>query len=67
MVAHGGASSAIARFGGLGEDGPGCDLGELDFRYNTRKIEDGERTKLAIRTAEGKRLRPVQGSVVYCR
>jgi transposase-like protein len=32
-------------------------VGEFDFRYNSRKIEDGERTKLAIRMAEGKRLR----------
>jgi hypothetical protein len=32
-------------------------LGEFDFRYNTRKMDDGERTKLAIRMSEGKRLR----------
>lgn len=32
-------------------------LGEFDFRYNTRKLQDGERTVLAIRMAEGKRLR----------
>jgi transposase-like protein len=41
-------------------------LGEFDYRYNTRKMEDGERTKLAIRQAEGKRLRyrePVQNEV----
>lgn len=32
-------------------------LGEFDYRYNTRKLEDGDRTRLAIRMAEGKRLR----------
>ena len=32
-------------------------LAEFDFRYNTRKMQDGERTLLAIRKAEGKRLR----------
>ncbi len=31
-------------------------LAEFDFRYNARKIEDGERTALAIRNASGKRL-----------
>lgn len=31
-------------------------VGEFDFRYNTRKMEDGERTMLAIKKAEGKRL-----------
>ena len=31
-------------------------LGEFDFRYNTRKMEDGQRTMLAIMKAEGKRL-----------
>ena len=31
-------------------------LGEFSFRYNTRKLDDGERTILAIRAAEGKRL-----------
>lgn len=31
-------------------------LAEFDFRYNARKIEDGERTALAIQGAEGKRL-----------
>jgi transposase-like protein len=31
-------------------------VGEFDFRYNTRKMEDGERTELAIRKAAGKRL-----------
>jgi transposase-like protein len=31
-------------------------LTEFDFRYNARKIEDGERTALAIQGAEGKRL-----------
>jgi transposase-like protein len=32
-------------------------LGEFDFRYNTRKLEDGQRTILAIQQTEGKRLR----------
>lgn len=32
-------------------------LSEFDFRYRTRKTQDGERTMLAIRNAEGKRLR----------
>lgn len=32
-------------------------LSEFDFRYNTRKMQDGERTMLTIRKAEGKRLR----------
>lgn len=31
-------------------------LSEFDFRYNARKVSDGERTALAIRGAEGKRL-----------
>jgi hypothetical protein len=31
-------------------------LGEFDYRYTTRKLEDGERTMLAIRKAEGKRM-----------
>ena len=31
-------------------------LSEFDFRYNTRKIKDGERTLIAIRQAAGKRL-----------
>jgi len=31
-------------------------LSEFEFRYNARKLEDGERTSLAIRKAEGKRL-----------
>ena len=31
-------------------------LAEFDFRYNARKVEDGERTALAIQGAEGKRL-----------
>jgi hypothetical protein len=30
---------------------------EFDFRWNARKIDDGERTGLAIRNAAGKRLR----------
>ena len=32
-------------------------LAEFDFRYNTRKTEDGARTERAIRQASGKRLR----------
>ena len=32
-------------------------VAEFDFRWNARKIDDGERTALAIRSAEGKRLR----------
>ncbi|BAU47024.1 transposase [Sulfurifustis variabilis] len=32
-------------------------LSEFEYRYNTRKMEDGERTVLAIRKADGKRLR----------
>jgi transposase-like protein len=31
-------------------------LAEFDFRYNTRKINDMERTELAVRGGEGKRL-----------
>ena len=31
-------------------------LSEFDFRYDARKIEDGERTALAIRNANGKHL-----------
>jgi hypothetical protein len=31
-------------------------LGEFDFRYNTRRMKDGERTKKAIRQTTGKRL-----------
>lgn len=31
-------------------------LGEFDFRYNTRKMKDGERTKKAIQQTTGKRL-----------
>jgi transposase-like protein len=31
-------------------------LGEFDFRYSTRKITDGDRTRLAIEQAAGKRL-----------
>jgi transposase-like protein len=31
-------------------------LGEFDFRYNTRKLSDGERTVAGIAKAEGKRL-----------
>jgi hypothetical protein len=32
-------------------------LSEFDFRYNARKMDDGERTALAIRNANGKRLK----------
>jgi transposase-like protein len=32
-------------------------VAEFDFRYNSRKIDDGARTALAIRQAAGKRLR----------
>jgi transposase-like protein len=31
-------------------------LGEFDFRWNTRNLNDGERTALAIESASGKRL-----------
>lgn len=31
-------------------------LGEFDFRYNTRKVSDGERTERAINKVAGKRL-----------
>ena len=31
-------------------------LNEFDFRFNNRKIKDGERTIEAIRNVEGKRL-----------
>ena len=31
-------------------------LNELDFRYNNRKVNDSERTMLALRATEGKRL-----------
>jgi transposase-like protein len=31
-------------------------LAEFDFRYNTRKITDGERAVLAVRGGDGKRL-----------
>jgi len=31
-------------------------LGEFDFRYNTRKMKDGERTKQAIEQTAGRRL-----------
>ena len=31
-------------------------LAEFDFRYNTRKDKDGDRTKNAIRRVAGKRL-----------
>jgi transposase-like protein len=32
-------------------------IAEFDFRWNNRKVEDGERTARAIRQAQGKRLR----------
>jgi len=31
-------------------------LNGLDFRYNHRKVSDSERTLLALKAAEGKRL-----------
>jgi hypothetical protein len=31
-------------------------LADFDFRWNTRKMNDGDRTAAAIRGAEGKRL-----------
>jgi len=31
-------------------------IGEFEYRYNTRKMTDGERVVLAIQKAEGKRL-----------
>ncbi len=31
-------------------------LAEFDFRYSNRELSDGERTALAIKQAEGKRL-----------
>ena len=31
-------------------------LAEFDFRYNARKITDGERAALAVKGIEGKRL-----------
>jgi hypothetical protein len=31
-------------------------LAKFDFRYNTRNITDMERTELAVRAGEGKRL-----------
>jgi hypothetical protein len=40
------------------ETRPGRYLGKFDSRYSTRQVEDGERTKLAIHMAEGKRLSP---------
>jgi len=32
-------------------------VAEFDFRWNNRKVDDGERTARAIRQAQGKRLR----------
>ena len=37
-------------------------LGEFEFKYNTRKMDDGERTLAAIKGGEGKRLLYVQPS-----
>lgn len=31
-------------------------LAEFEFRYNARKVDDGERVSLAIKASEGKRL-----------
>jgi hypothetical protein len=31
-------------------------INEFDFRWNTRKLNDGDRTVLAIQGAQGKRL-----------
>lgn len=31
-------------------------VSEFEYRYNTRHLEDGERTVMAIRKADGKRL-----------
>jgi hypothetical protein len=31
-------------------------LAEWDFKWNTRKVNDGERAALALKGAEGKRL-----------
>ena len=31
-------------------------LNEFEFRYNTRKLDDGERVTAAIRRVDGKRL-----------
>lgn len=35
-------------------------LGEFDFRWNTRKLNDGERTEAAIQCAQGRRLTGLQ-------
>jgi hypothetical protein len=45
-------------------------LGEFDFRYNTRQISDFERSAMALKGIEGKRLtyRPAlsgQGSSIH--
>jgi hypothetical protein len=32
-------------------------VAEFDFRWNARKVDDGERLARAVRSAEGKRLR----------
>ena len=31
-------------------------VGEFDFRWNARKLNDGDRTVLAVQGAQGKRL-----------
>ncbi len=31
-------------------------LDEFEFRYNTRKVDDGKRVALAIKVADGKRI-----------
>jgi hypothetical protein len=39
-------------------------LSEFDYRYNTRKIEDSDRTNKAIQMTTGKRLmyqQPIEG------
>jgi hypothetical protein len=49
-------------------------VAEFDFRWNARKVDDGERLARVVRSAEGKRLRykepiiklpqgPVQGTL----
>jgi len=31
-------------------------VSEVEYKYNTRHVDDGERTRLAIRAGDGKRL-----------
>ena len=38
-------------------------LAEFEFRHNARKLEDGERTVLAILSSEGKRLMRAMPSI----